>query len=136
VLDLRAFAGRADLTGQALSVAIGTNPLLPLAPVELTAVRGGSGDIGFAWRRRSYTDPNGWGSVVPALDFAPEAYRLTVFDSGTAVRTIATAAPAASYTAAEQAADFGASPTSFTFTVAQVSAEYGAGHVAQGEFHD
>jgi hypothetical protein len=74
--------------------------------------------------------------VVPALDFAPEAYRLTVFDSGTAVRTIAAATPAATYTAAEQAADFGASPTSFTFTVAQVSAEYGAGHVAQGEFHD
>ena len=135
-LDLRAFAGRADLTGQALAVAIGTEPLLPLAPVELTAVRDGSGDIAFAWRRRSYTDPNGWGTVVPALDFAPEAYRVIVFDGATAVRTIATATPAAAYTAAEQATDFGTSPTSFSFTVAQVSAEYGAGHEAQGEFHD
>jgi hypothetical protein len=136
VLDLRAFAGRADLTGQALSVAIGTDPLLPLAPVELTAVRDGSGDIAFAWRRRSYTDPNGWGSVVPALDFAPEAYRVTVFDGATAVRTLATATQAVAYAAAEQIADFGASPASFTFTVAQISAEYGAGHAAQGEFHD
>ena len=135
-LDLRAFAGRADLTGQALSVAVGTEPLLPLAPVDLTAVRDGSGDIAFAWRRRSYTDPNGWGTVVPALDFVPEAYRVIVFDGTTAVRTIATTTQAAAYTAAEQAADFGASPASFTFTVAQISAEYGAGHAAQGEFHD
>jgi hypothetical protein len=135
-LDLRAFAGRADLTGQALAVAIGTEPLLPLAPVELTAVRDGSGDIAFAWRRRSYTDPNGWGTVVPALDFAPEAYRVTVFDGATAVRTLATATQAVAYAAAEQIADFGASPASFTFTVAQISAEYGAGHAAQGEFHD
>ena len=73
---------------------------------------------------------------LPALDFAPEAYRVTVFDGATAVRTLATATPAAAYTAAEQIADFGASPASFTFTVAQVSAEYGAGHAAQGEFHD
>jgi hypothetical protein len=134
-LDLRAFAGRADITGQPLSVAIKTDPLLPLAPVDLSATRDGSGDITFTWTRRSHADPNGWGANVPALDFAPESWRLTIFDGATPVRTITPTSPTATYTAPEQTADFGV-PTTFTFEIAQVSLEYGAGHAVEGEFHD
>jgi hypothetical protein len=104
--------------------------------VDLSATRDGSGDITFTWTRRSHADPNGWSANVPALDYAPEAWRLTIFDGAAPVRTIETASPAATYTAAEQTADFGAAPAAFSFAIAQVSLEYGPGHVAEGEFHD
>ena len=66
----------------------------------------------------------------------PEAYRVTIFDGATPVRSIAATGPAAIYSAAEQTADFGAPPPDFVFTVAQLSPLYGPGHAAEGVFHD
>jgi hypothetical protein len=44
------------------------------------------------------------------------------------------AAAAATYTAAQQVADFGGPAISFIWRVAQVSALYGPGHWATGDF--
>ena len=59
---------------------------------------------------------------------------MTVLNGVSAVRTISTATPAATYSAADQTSDFGALPASFSFTVAQVSPLYGAGHAATATF--
>ena len=60
---------------------------------------------------------------------ASERYRLTVYaaDGETVLRQIETAAPAYTYTAADQAADFGSLPASLTVSVAQLSDTIGAG---------
>jgi hypothetical protein len=131
----RIHAGPGDAEGMALVVATAAGPALPLAPVHLRAVRDGSGDISISWVRRSRADADGWGVADAPLEHAPELYRVTILSGSTPMRVFDVSTPAAAYGAALQLADFGAPPTSFDFTVAQVSPVLGAGHAAQGEFH-
>jgi hypothetical protein len=133
--DFRVYAGASDIAGTSLVVETDPAPALPLAPVHLRAVRDGSGDIGLRWVRRSRADGDGWGVVDSPLEHVPERYRLTILDGATALRVVETSLPSASYSSAEQLADFGAPPDSFDFTVAQLSAVLGEGHAAEGEFH-
>lgn len=134
-LDLRAFAGRHDETGEVFAADIGLAPVLPLAPVHLRAERvvGGS-DIALSWLRRSRADADSWAVADAPLDVAPEAYRIEIFNGATLVRTIAASTTTATYTAAQQTTDFGAPPASFAFAVAQLSPVYGPGHAAAGSF--
>ncbi len=134
--DFRVYAGAADIEGVPMTVATAEKPALPLAPVHLRAVRTSGGDIGLRWVRRSRADGDGWGAAESPLEHVPERYRLTIFDGSSVVRTIEVGAPAAVYASSEQLADFGAPPGAFVFTVAQMSPVLGAGHTAQGEFHD
>ncbi|MBK8085951.1 MAG: glycoside hydrolase TIM-barrel-like domain-containing protein [Devosia sp.] len=134
-LALRAFAGRHDGVGWPLDVPVGLGPLLPLPPAHPRARRNSGGDVNFGWIRRSRADGGAWAAAEVGLEHLPEAYRLTVLAGGLPVRTLEAGAPAATYTAAEQAADFGSLPASFDFTVAQLSPVYGPGHPASGSFH-
>jgi len=135
-LTLRAYAGRADPTGRPFAANIDLAPALPLPPVHLSATRDPlSGDVTLGWVRCSRADTDSWATAEAPLDFAPEAYALTICNGSTPVRAIAAASPTATYTAAEQAADFGALPSSFTFTVAQLSPTLGPGLAAPGAFH-
>jgi hypothetical protein len=132
--ELRSYGGAADPTGTLSDVPIGLGPILPLAPVHLRAVRVAGGDITLSWVRRSRADTDSWVVDDAPLDVSPEAYRVTILDAGMPVRTIDSTVPSASYTAAQQAADFGAPPASFGFSVAQLSPLYGPGHAATGAF--
>jgi len=135
-LDLTAFAGRADPTGTPLTALIDAAPALPLAPVHLTARRdAASGDVALFWVRCSRSDTDSWATADAPLDNVPEAYQVTIFNGANALRTIATGGPAATYTATQQAADFGALPAAFTFTVAQMSLSLGPGLAAEGAFN-
>ncbi|MEQ1902184.1 MAG: hypothetical protein ABL866_15800 [Devosia sp.] len=134
--SLRAYAGPSDATGAALSPSISLAPLLPLAPVHLRANRGpGSDDITLRWTRRSRADSDSWVPDDAPLEFVPEAYRVTIMDGATPVRTIEAEMASADYSAAQQTADFGSLPASFSFTVAQRSPLWGPGHASSGEFH-
>lgn len=134
-LALRAFAGRHDGTGAAVTAELPLAPVLPLPPVHLRAVRGAGGDIALGWVRRSRADAGSWAVGEVPLEHAPEAYRVTVLSGGVAVRTIEVSSPAAAYAAAAQLADFGALPAAFDFTVAQLSPVFGAGHAGGASFH-
>lgn len=137
VVTLRHYAGTADPTGALLEVAIGVEPLLPLAPVHLRGARDpATGDVILTWVRRSRADTDSWVPAEPPLEAAPEACRVKILGGGMPVRDIAADAPRAIYAAAAQAADFGALPDNFVFTVSQLSPLYGAGHAATGAFHD
>lgn len=132
---LRAYAGAADPTGTPFTADLGLAPILPLAPVHLRARRNaGTGDVTLDWVRRSRADTDSWTPADAPHDNPPEAYRVTILDGSTPVRTTEVAAPSLVYAAAEQAADFGAPPASFAFTVAQLSPVYGPGHAAAGAF--
>jgi hypothetical protein len=101
--------------------------------VHLSAVADG-GDIALSWVRRSRADTDSWATEDAPLDWAPEAYRVEIYDGVTLVRTIDCSVSAVAYTAAQQAADFGGPATSFALKVAQLSALYGPGHWATGDF--
>ncbi len=131
---LRAYAGASDATGTAFTADLGLDPVLPLRPAYLRAARDGSGNIALSWGRRSRADTDSWAPAEAPHDNLPESYVVTILDGVTPMREIAAAAPSAAYTAAAQAADFGAPPASFLFTVAQVSPVYGPGHAAEGSF--
>jgi hypothetical protein len=136
-LDLRAYAGRTDAVGAAFAAPVDLAPALPLAPVHLSARRDSqSGDVTLSWVRCSRSDTDSWATTEAPLDLSPEAYAVTILDGGgTAIRSLSTANPAATYTAADQTADFGSLPPSFAFTVAQVSPTLGPGLAATGAFH-
>lgn len=136
-LSLRAFAGRSDMDGTPLTAVADLGPVLPLAPVRLTAERSpGSADVVLRWRRRSRTDSDSWVPAEAPLDATPEAYRVSVLDGAIALRSRDVGAPTTTYTEAEQLADFGLLPASFAFTVAQLSPVHGPGHLAAGSFTD
>lgn len=133
-LALRAFAGRRDAEGTAFAGEVGLGPMTPLAPAHLRAVRAASGDVTLRWVRRSRADAGSWAALEVGLDYAPEAYRVTILDGTTPVRMLEAASSEASYPAAAQVADFGALPASFGFAVSQLGAEFGAGAAATGAF--
>ncbi len=132
--ELRSFAGPEDGTGTLTEVALSLATILPLAPVHLSAVAEG-GDIALGWTRRSRADADSWAGEDAPLDWSPEAYRVTIHDGPTLLRTIDVATPAVTYSAAQQAADFGGPATAFAYRVAQRSATYGPGHWATGAFN-
>lgn len=135
-VELRSFAGPFDAEGEVSTALIDLDAILPLAPVHLSATRGvGSSDVSLSWMRRSRADSDSWAPDDAPLEHMPEAYRVTIFAGATPVRSIAATGPAAMYPAAEQTADFGAPPSDFVFTVAQLSPLYGPGHAAEGGFH-
>ena len=120
-----------------------TTSLRSRSKVEATLERAFEADRGFA---------------VPTIAFSPEEICAIVDDADElaaaretegrhyvsllkespteeGVRTIEAASPVATYTAAEQAADFGVLPVAFDFTVSQLSPVFGAGHTGAGAFH-
>jgi len=131
---LRALAGPADEVGVPIVAETGLGPLLPLAPVHLSAGRDGGGDIALRWVRRSRADTQSWTPGDVPLEHQPEAYRVTILDGPVPVRSFDIGLPAATYAAAAQLADFGAPPASFGWTVAQLSPLYGPGHSARASF--
>jgi len=134
--SFRVYAGSSDLTGIAETVVINEGPSLPLPPVHLHSARDIAGDIRLSWVRRSRADAGGWGIAEAPLEHLPEAYRVSIVDGPTLKRVFDTTGPAATYSSADQTADFGASPASFDFTIAQLSPILGAGHVATGVFNE
>ncbi|MEQ1769142.1 MAG: hypothetical protein ABL879_04825 [Devosia sp.] len=125
-VGLRRYAGRLDAEGEAVSLDVGLEPLLALAPVGLVAADDGSGDIVITWEPR--------GRYGGTSDYLPEAYRVEIRDGVTLKRVFEAGIATVTYAMAEQTADFGAPAVGFDFTVAQVSAVHGAGHQAVGRF--
>ena len=101
--------------------------LMPWAPVHLAGDRNASGDLSISWVRRTRLG-GVWadGTDVP-LNEESERYEIDILDGSTVLRTIAVSSPAATYTAAQQTADFGAPQPAITLKVYQLSATIGRG---------
>lgn len=100
--------------------------LKPLAPVHLAGRRSG-GDVRLSWVRRTRSDGDPWEMAEVPLGEAEERYRIEILAGAAVVRTLTTTAPTATYTAADQVADFGTPPSTVTVRIAQMSAVAGAG---------
>ena len=104
--------------------------LRPLAPVH---VRGefSSGDLVIRWIRRTRIDGDNWEQADVPLGEDREVYEIDIMNGATVVRTLTANSPSATYTAAEQAADFGISQPSYILRICQLSTIYGRGQVKE-----
>ncbi|MCE9650566.1 MAG: glycoside hydrolase/phage tail family protein [Parvibaculum sp.] len=110
--------------------------LRPLSPVHLRAARGPGGDIALSWIRRTRLDGDGWEGIDVPLAEEVEAYEVDILSGASALRTLAVAATAATYTAAAQTADFGGTTfTTLTVRVSQVSRAFGRGTAREATLH-
>ena len=110
--------------------------LRPWSPVQLGGGRDGGGNVLLQWRRRTRVGGEWRDSVDASLGEETEAYEVDIFTSSArtvVVRTITGLTdPSATYTAAEQTADFGAPRATVYWAAYQMSATVGRGHGANG----
>jgi hypothetical protein len=109
--------------------------LLPFSPVDLSAHFSG-GDLIISWIRRDRFGLTLTSGVAVGMSEATEAYQVDIIDGvtspGGVVRTISSTTPTVTYTAAQQAADFGSALTEYNIAVYQMSAVVGRGAPLQG----
>ena len=107
-----------------------------LRPFSVSQIEGrrdpASGDVAFAWERRTRFAGDSWDSASVPLNEDEEAYDVEVLDgAGDVIRTVSNLpSPGWTYAAAQQTADFGALQGSYTLNVYQLSVLYGRGQVA------
>ena len=104
--------------------------LKPFSPVHVKGTRNGSGDLTISWIRRSRVDGEWRDGVGIPLGEESEAYEVDILDGSTVVRTIEATSPSASYSAADQVADFGSAQSSMDVKIYQLSAVVGRGYAA------
>lgn len=100
-----------------------------LSPVYARGARDGSSNLSITFTRRSRLSSSWWATGVAApLGETAEAYEIDVMSGATVKRTITSATPSATYSAANQAADFGSAQASITLRIYQLSAVVGRGY--------
>ncbi len=115
-----------------VSLAFPATGLRPFSVAQVTGRRLPSGDVAFAWVRRTRFAGDAWDPDTVPLNEEAERYDLEVTDgAGHVLRAVpGLSAPAFLYTAAMQAADFGAPRAAYTLNLYQISAVVGRGQVA------
>ena len=111
-------------------------PATGLRPFSVSQIAGRRAlpamDVAFTWARRTRFAGDAWDPDTVPLNEEAELYDLDVTDgAGRVLRGVAgLTAPAWTYTAAQQAADFGAPQPAYTLNLYQLSAVVGRGQVA------
>lgn len=101
--------------------------LRPLSPV-LLAGEMVAGDWQISWTPRTRYASTYWVTGVQPQNEVPMGWELDIMDGDEIKRTLATSAPAAEYTEAQQIEDFGSAQTSITVNVYQKSERVGYGY--------
>jgi hypothetical protein len=100
--------------------------LRPYSPVHVRGTRTG-GDLAITWTRRTRIGGDAWSSGDVLLAEESERYEIDILDGATVKRTIAATSPAATYSAADQIADFGTPQSACKIRLYQLAAGYGRG---------
>ena len=100
--------------------------LKPLSPVHVRGSRS-AGDLNLTWVRRTRAGGDSWDGVDVPLAEAEERYEIDILDGATVRRTLIATSPGATYTAAQQTADFGSPQSSVSLRICQISATRGRG---------
>lgn len=101
----------------------------PMSPVHISGKRVAA-DLMMTWIRRTPRGGDSWEPVEVPLSETIESYEVDILDGATVVRTIAASTPRATYTEAEQIADFGATRSSVSVRLYQLNPEWGRGSPA------
>jgi hypothetical protein len=110
--------------------------LRPFSPVHIRGARVTGGDIALGWTRRTRTGGDGWEGMDVPLGEEMEAYEIDILSGSDVIRTLSASAPAATYAAAQQIADFGTTSfTTLTVRVSQLSRAFGRGQAREATLH-
>ncbi|MBX3504906.1 MAG: glycoside hydrolase/phage tail family protein [Parvibaculum sp.] len=110
--------------------------LRPLSPVHLRARRVEDGTIRLSWVRRTRLGGDSWQGLDVPLGEELEAYEIEIRDGDAVKRILATSEPQATYSAAEQSADFGHTDfESLDVTIYQLSRAFGRGSGRSAHLH-
>ncbi len=102
--------------------------LKPYAPVHLIGSRS-AGDLTISWKRRTRLNGDWRDNVDVPLSEESERYEVDIMQGVTVKRTLlGLTVPTALYTAAQQVTDFGATQSSITINVYQLSTAVGRGY--------
>lgn len=99
----------------------------PYPAAHVKGSRNGTGDLALSWIRRTRFEAPWLDGQDAPLGEASEAYEIDVMNGAAVVRTITAATPVATYTQAEQVADFGSAQASITVRIYQISNRIGRG---------
>ncbi len=103
--------------------------LKPYSPVHISGARDGSNNLTINWIRRTRLGGPLLDGVDIALNETSEAYEVDILSSGSVVRTITgITSPTTTYSAANQMADFGSTPSGIDVAVYQLSGIIGRGY--------
>lgn len=106
--------------------------LKPYSPVHIAGTRDGGGNLDLAWVRRTRLGGNWQDGIDAPLNETSEAYEVDVLNGSDVVRTLTgISGPAASYSAAEQTADFGSPQAAVDIRVYQLSSVIGRGYAGE-----
>lgn len=100
---------------------------MPWSPVQIAGARNGGGDLTITWVRRTRFGGVWADGVDVPLNEESERYEVDVMNGAIVVRTIAATTTTASYSAAQQVADFGSAQSTISVRVYQLSASVGRG---------
>ena len=100
--------------------------LKPLSPVHVRGTRS-AGDLALTWMRRTRIGGDSWDGVEVPLGEDEERYEIDILDGATVKRTLTATSPTATYTAAQQTADFGSPQPSIALRIYQLSTTRGRG---------
>jgi hypothetical protein len=97
---------------------------IPYAPVHLNAERENNDDLTLTWTRRDRVGRELVSGQSLPLSESSEAYEVDIYDTDgtTVLRTFSVSTPQATYTDAQQTADFGLLPTELDWDVRQMGA--------------
>jgi hypothetical protein len=99
----------------------------PYSVVRAKAVKESNGDFSITWVRRTRIS-GGWRDFVDVpLSETSEKYEVVIFDGSTEKMVINANIQSATYTSAQQVADFGSTQSNITFKVYQISGDVGRG---------
>ncbi len=101
--------------------------LRPYAPVQARLLRQDNGDLLLTWIRRTRLNGDAWEQDEVPLAEEREAYAVEILNGSALQRSREVTEPRLTYTAAEQATDFGAPVTRLSVAIHQLSAAYGRG---------
>lgn len=99
----------------------------PFSVVHVAGERD-AGDLTITWIRRGRIGQELPGNTDIPLSEASESYEVDILDGVTVVRTISVTSQSASYTSAQQVADFGSLQASIAVRIYQLSATVGRGY--------
>ncbi|MGA1256110.1 MAG: phage tail protein [Candidatus Nanopelagicaceae bacterium] len=116
----------ADITATAFTTT--GKSLKPYAPCQIKGVRDGSNNLTINWIRRTRKG----GMLIDYKDAdlseLSEAYEVDILSGSTVVRTLSTATPTATYSAANQTTDFGSTQSNVSVKIYQLSSYVGRGY--------
>ena len=90
-----------------------------------------SGDLAITWVRRTRIGGDSWDAAEVPLAEDEERYEIDILDGPDVIRTLTATTPSATYTAADQTADFGAPQSSISLRIYQLSTTPAAAPLAR-----